>query len=468
MGLALFMLMMVVWSGTYSIRWLVSDLEEQFFWLDMTYLGVVAVPFCTSIFALQFTHRSHLLTRRNVILLAVVPVLTLIVLWTDDFHGLFYGGLRSPNRIIVGGPWFWFNAYYSYGVYFVMVILIFWEFLGSANLYRQQIFTILAGMLLPYIGSLISMSGQSPFADLDITPFVFIFSGGVIAFGLFRYRLMDLVPVAQHRLIESLPDGVLVVDRHLRIVDINPAAQAMLKCSDKVIGALTANALAEWPLLGEIMTARSGTWVEIQLSKQPAREVDVRATPLFDRMDKTGGLLVVLRDITDRKLMEEKLKQLSIHDGLTGLYNRGFFEEELVRLERGRRFPISLILADVDNLKEVNDSSGHAAGDEILKRAAQVLSSAFRAEDVITRIGGDEFVVILPNTDAAAVEAALLRVRQAFSDHNEVFADFPVRISFGTSTADINMPLAEALKNADAEMYREKKARRGEVNALRF
>ncbi|MBI3150690.1 MAG: diguanylate cyclase [Chloroflexi bacterium] len=169
--------------------------------------------------------------------------------------------------------------------------------------------------------------------------------------------------------------------------------------------------------------------------------------------------LSIARDITERKQMEEKLKQLSIHDALTGLYNRGFFDEELTRIERGRQFPVSFAMADVDHLKEMNDHQGHAAGDAMLKRTVQVLTAAFRADDIVARIGGDEFAVILPNTDAMAAKNILLRVRHILEKHNDEQEDIPLIISFGVSTADKSMPLVDALKAADANMYREKRAR---------
>jgi len=162
-------------------------------------------------------------------------------------------------------------------------------------------------------------------------------------------------------------------------------------------------------------------------------------------------------DIQARKVAEIKLQHLSMHDGLTGLYNRSYFEEAMVQLERGRHFPISIIMADVDHLKITNDKLGHAAGNEILKRVAHVLTVAFRAEDVIARIGGDEFVVLLPGTNEQAGEVAVRRLSDILHEHNtNYFTEEPVQISVGISMADFGGSLTEALKVADADMYRHK------------
>lgn len=162
-------------------------------------------------------------------------------------------------------------------------------------------------------------------------------------------------------------------------------------------------------------------------------------------------------DLTDRKQAEEKLRYLGTHDALTGLYNRSFFEEEMMRLEGGRTFPISIVMADVDHLKKTNDQQGHASGDELLKRAAQTLTAAFRTEDVIARIGGDEFAVLLPSTDAAAAEVSLQRVQQTIAEDNAIHPEVPLQLSLGFSTAEPFTSLSDTFKQADANMYRDKR-----------
>jgi diguanylate cyclase (GGDEF)-like protein/PAS domain S-box-containing protein len=193
------------------------------------------------------------------------------------------------------------------------------------------------------------------------------------------------------------------------------------------------------------------------------RWVRDRAFPIHDTEGTVHRIVGIIEDITERRQAEEHLRYISSHDVLTDLYNRFYFEEELARLERGRGFPVSIISVDVDGLKQVNDRWGHAAGDELLRKTAHVLRLAFRNEDLIARIGGDEFVVLLPTADAATAEKALLRIRSQMTAYNQTEPELPVSLSVGVATGDRGRLLAEILRDADKAMYRDKASRTGPI-----
>ena len=171
-------------------------------------------------------------------------------------------------------------------------------------------------------------------------------------------------------------------------------------------------------------------------------------------------------DITERKEAEEKLRFMSFHDALTGLYNRAYFNEEMERLSGSRRYPISIIACDLDNLKQINDQFGHLTGDQAIKAAASVLSlHTFRKEDFVARIGGDEFVVILPSVNLDKDKIILERVYNGIEEFNKSTIDDdlyrPISISLGYAVVHENGSLEEGYKAADIAMYIEKQKKKG-------
>ncbi|MGD0707300.1 MAG: sensor domain-containing diguanylate cyclase [Anaerolineaceae bacterium] len=165
----------------------------------------------------------------------------------------------------------------------------------------------------------------------------------------------------------------------------------------------------------------------------------------------------VIYNITERKVMEEQLRFLSTHDPLTGIHNRAYFEEEMARLENSRGFPVSIIIGDVDKLKVTNDRYGHDAGDNVLKRVAQILKESFRSEDVVARTGGDEFAILLPETDHQAAQQAMERVQEALKVAASKWQEPGLSISMGTATCEKGTALSRVMKLADDQMYHGKK-----------
>lgn len=188
------------------------------------------------------------------------------------------------------------------------------------------------------------------------------------------------------------------------------------------------------------------------------QELDIRlnwsVVPGYEQ--DLSKVIISLIDITESKKAEMKLKYLSHHDGLTNIYNRTYFDVEMSRLQQGRQFPIGIIVGDLDNLKDVNDRFGHAAGDELIRRVAQAMRSSFRGDDVIARIGGDEFAVLLTNTDQKLTEKAMNRFLKNIQKLNSSQSGPLVQISLGMSSCEKTCSLTEALKKADANMYQEK------------
>lgn len=285
-----------------------------------------------------------------------------------------------------------------------------------------------------------------------------------------RLRIQEEITQQRSRfqqLFQNAPIGIVMLDRSDSILSVNPAFEAIFGFREvELVGKKLHKAIVPESLYDEAgqLNADVLNGATIQQETLRARKdgalinVQVYGIPILDEGAITG-VYGMYADITERKRVEEKLQYLSNHDPLTGLFNRFYLDEEMARLENSRKYPVSIIMLDVDEMKDTNDTRGHAEGDELLKRAANLLRTAFRAEDVVARIGGDEFVVLLPETDQETARTALQRVRELLIAHNRSFGEPPLSISMGMATATPGDSLAEILRLADQRMYQEKAAK---------
>ena len=176
--------------------------------------------------------------------------------------------------------------------------------------------------------------------------------------------------------------------------------------------------------------------------------------------------LCMIEDITEKKQKEDEIIYLSFHDSLTGLYNRTFFEEEKRRFDASRRLPMSLIMGDVNGLKLINDSFGHGAGDNLLREIGRILKETCRAEDVLARIGGDEFVILLSGTGEAGAERLCQRIYKACRNYEKRTDKhtFYLSLSLGYATKNVNdVSVDDLLRDAEHMLYRKKNPERKKV-----
>lgn len=266
------------------------------------------------------------------------------------------------------------------------------------------------------------------------------------------------------QLFENTPIGVAMLDNQDRIQGTNKAFENIFQYrEDEIIGMQINAIVVPDELTKEAISLSAATLEGASVQKETIRKrkdgslIPVHAYGVPIILDgKTVGVYAMYVDIADRQQKEQKLEYLSTHDALTGLYNRSFFEIEMERLEREKIYPCSIIVADVDGLKLINDHFGHATGDRLLKNSANLMKKAFRTNDVVARIGGDEFAILLPGADPISADQALERVKTILNSHNQGNPEIPISISFGCSTGQRGKPLLQVFKESDRRMYEEK------------
>lgn len=185
------------------------------------------------------------------------------------------------------------------------------------------------------------------------------------------------------------------------------------------------------------------------------RSIADSAAPIKDSDGNVQGVILVFRDVTEEKRRQDEIYYMSYYDSLTGLYNRRFFEEEIKRIDTERNLPISIIMGDCNGLKLTNDTFGHSEGDKLLKKAAEAIKSACRADDIAARWGGDEFIILLPKTEKEEAEATVKKIKSICS--NMKIDSINVSISFGYDTKQsIGEDIFKILKSAEDYMYKHK------------
>ncbi len=274
-------------------------------------------------------------------------------------------------------------------------------------------------------------------------------------------------------LVEAMGEGALILDLDLNILFSNPTADSMYGAGAEYLKGRNIRDFVEPKLLPELLeqvkrvgAGRSARYeLEVADFRGNPHTLLITSTPWRGSDNEVLGAIIVLSDITTKKLEEERLRFSSTRDELTELYNRNFFEEEKMRLKASRRYPVSVVMADMDTLKQVNDTLGHRAGDGLLKEFAKIAGRVFRREDMIARIGGDEFAVFLPETQRDTAREAVERLRDAIKEYNAQNPDLSMSVSIGTATAPTADELDEAIHRSDYRMFREKRQKKAASSA---
>ncbi|RPI24431.1 MAG: diguanylate cyclase [Chloroflexota bacterium] len=470
---SIFILAQALYTLGYSFELASSSLPSMLFWNRIQYVGICSFPTLFLLFAIKYSGGQ--LARRTTLLLFVIPAINLAAKFTDTIFGLVYSSAwidfsgPIPTLAFTRGPFYYVSGLYTLVMISAGVFVLWQKRRYSSLLYRSQA-TVVAGVAFVALAFYVAyLAGYKPFPSLehlDLYAFSYPLWAALISWALFRYRLFDLAPVAREALVENLVDGMVVLDGQCRIVDTNPAGLTIFGWKTPPIGLPARQMLSDWIELPALCPVDGSARAEIRHeSAGEIRYYDVNISTLKDKNRRPIGHLILVHDITERRLAEERLRELSLVDDLTCVNNRrGFFLLATQSIHMVQRMNLSavLIYADMDNLKRVNDTLGHAVGDQAVIDIADILKGTIRSSDVLGRLGGDEFVVLVIESQEKSGEMLLARILQKIKAFNmQGIRPYQLAVSFGMARCEPgNFISLDALINeADRAMYSQKQAK---------
>lgn len=466
-SLLLTLILAEIWIVGQALEMAALDLSTKIVWANIEYIPITLISVTYFYLVLEITRReSWLKTRWGPFILIIVPLAVNILVWTNDIHGLVRQNVfldSSGSFPTVGktyGPMFWAFAVYNYVIATVTLIILANGYREKIALYRKQISFLFISLLLPVISNLLQVSGLNPFR-VDTTPPVLGLSALIISWGIFRYRLFDVVPIAHSIIIREMRTGIIVLDSEGRFLDVNPGARKMLNLTTgNLCGHLIETELCNLPDLIRIYQEGKDAICEVALeSKEILNYYEVSFTQVQNSAKEFIGWLLQIYDITERKIAEEIIRHAALHDPLTGLPNRNYFQVLFAKeLAYAKLCADELTVAflDLDDFKIINDTWGHITGDRVLCEVAERLKGILCESDIVSRIGGDEFAIVFPHVgDNEEIEKIGVNIQEILKqdiDLQNVPVQIHASIGFCVFPRDADN-IEDLLKKADRAMY---------------
>ncbi len=308
--ISLFMLALTIYSVGYGMELTRGDLGGMLFWIRVEYLGVSVIPALFAIMAIQFAGRKEWLTPPLLASLFIIPLVTLSFNWTNGLHHLFYArvavndGGPFPVLSLEKGPVYWVHiAYVNLSLLFGNVLFSI-MLARASSFFRKQAAVMLVGSLFPWTVLILYLAGITPWG-LDTNPFMFSISGIILSLGIYRYRIINILPIARDVVFDSIQDGIIVLDDEHAVIDLNPAAKRITGSSDLAIGMPAGSVCSQWDRVLGDGKGNAG----VVLSMEDGRYIDARLYRIRERDRIDIGHILSLHDITEEKMLAMALSR---------------------------------------------------------------------------------------------------------------------------------------------------------------
>jgi len=310
------MLAVFIWCFGYIMEIELQDFNLKVLWAKIQYFGIAFVPFFWFLTALEFTEKSKHLSRVDIPLLLLIPITTIILVFTNEFHNLVWSSLTMKEEgsvtliLFEYGHYFWINMVYAYtllalGTYLVLQILI-----RRGSIFQAQAGALLVGVLLPWAANVAFIIDIPLLGSYDPTPIVFSVTGLSISWGLVRYRLFNIVPVAYDTILDNMPNAVVVCDSDHRIVDMNPEAGRLFgKDASKMVGRSLDELIPGQRKIGQKLNSKFEGDIDVILERDKPLHLNIQVTNLRDKVGQVKGHVLIFHDVTTLMMVSKRLRQ---------------------------------------------------------------------------------------------------------------------------------------------------------------
>ncbi len=304
------MISVFLWLIFRVLEGIADSPTDKILWAKFEYLGITTLPLFYFVFASQFCHKDSWINKKNLILLSIIPLTTLLLVFSNEQHHLIWANIVPlldngiESLVYEHGPFFWVHSIYSYFLLMVGIVYLLKTFSNNPKAHRVQGSILIIATLVPWVGNMLYLLDLSPVKGMDLTPIGLAFSGLVLVVSLYSEQILKVVPIARNIIFDSMQEGILVLDINKKIVDVNNAVCEMLKISaDEVMKHSIEDALAAYPHLLEKLREPEDQKFELCLDQQTKTYVQISSSAIITNLDPAGRLIVI-HDISKRKQLE--------------------------------------------------------------------------------------------------------------------------------------------------------------------
>lgn len=305
-----------IWSGGYFLELNSTQLVVKLFWARVQYFGIALAPPSMFFFAIEFSGVKRWSYRWLLPVVFAIPLIIIVLIWTNDIHHLIWQTtelVQAASGTILSftyGPMFWVHASYTYVLLLIATVLLLKIIQQGESLYRSQAGIIFVALIAPWIGNLLYLTDLGPFPGFDMTTIGFTISSVALLRGIFKFHILDILPIAREKLVGSLPDGVIVLDTRNRVLDFNPAAVELLGVLELKVGEAAPRPLNPHISLPSRDAVTRRPQLDVSLADSDgSRAVELNVAPLKNADGGLSGKLVTIRDVSAARAAEKALRR---------------------------------------------------------------------------------------------------------------------------------------------------------------